>query len=288
MTRWLAVPLTVALTAFGTWLCLEVLADEQVEAPSAQGSIVSAPLGERRDYLVRLPESYGRAPRQRYPVVYVLDGSSQDVHTAASAALMARVGVLPEVIVVGIPNLDLESRQRDFTPPGMRQDLELANSPEGRADRFLEFMRAELMPEIDRRFRTTPRRVLAGNSRGGLLVMHALVAGQPRFEAYVANSPAMWREDGEMVKRLDRFLTGPRSPQGRLFLSLGGDENAKMKAGFQDTVRALQQHAPATLHWHWQLTPGAGHNSNAALATPVGLRWSFDDKWQPQKVTTGN
>lgn len=275
--------LAVLLTAIGTGLaCLHLIDGDESDPPSARGSIDSGVLGERRDYLVRLPASYERAPTRRYPVVYVLDGSSQDVHTAKAAALMASVEFVPEVIVVGIPNLDGDSRQRDFTPPGMRQDVEVADSPEGRADRFLEFMRAELMPEIDQRFRTTSERVLAGNSRGGLFVIYALAADPSRFQAYVANSPAMWRDDAEMVKRLQRALAANRALQASLFLSLGSDENDKMKSAFRATVRALQQHAPAGLRWHWQLTPGAKHGSNAALATPVGLRWSFDRAWQPR------
>jgi hypothetical protein len=126
MTRWLFVvlPLTVALTAVITWFASlyafeRPVFDESVE----QKTISSASLGEQREYLVHLPESYGREPNQRYPVIYVLDGSSQDMHTAASAALMARIGVTPEVIVVGIPNIDGKGRQRDYTPPGMRQDM---------------------------------------------------------------------------------------------------------------------------------------------------------------------
>ena len=53
----------------------------------------SSLLGEQRTYAVHLPDSYLRAPAKRYPVLYVLDGTSQSMHTAASAALMAFSGV---------------------------------------------------------------------------------------------------------------------------------------------------------------------------------------------------
>lgn len=136
--------------------------------------MLSTALGEQREYLVHLPRSYKAAPNQRYPVIYVLDGSSQDVHTAASAMLMANIGVLPEVIVVGIPNIDDKGRQRDYTPPGIRQDIDDRAGPEGRADPFLEFLRSELISEIDRSYRTTASRTLAGNSRGSLYADPAL------------------------------------------------------------------------------------------------------------------
>lgn len=117
-------------------------------------------------------------------MIDVLDGSSQDVHTAVSAALMARIGVMPEVIVVGIPNIDGKVRQRDYTPPGMRQDIDDSDSPEGRADKFFAFMSTEIIPEIDKNYRTSPSRMLSGNLRGGLFVTYALTVDPSLFEAY--------------------------------------------------------------------------------------------------------
>jgi predicted alpha/beta superfamily hydrolase len=282
MKKWLlvALPITVALTAVVTWFASLYVFERPVFDDSVQQKTMSsASLGEQREYLVHLPESYAHAPNQRYPVIYVLDGSSQDIHTAASAALMARIGVIPEVIVVGIPNVSGEGRQRDYTPPGMRQDVDDKDSPEGRADKFLAFMRSELIPEIDKNYRTTSSRILAGNSRGGLFVVYALTADPTLFETYFANSPAMWRDNDEMVERFDRFLQTNRSVKGTLFLSLGSDENDKMKAAFDSTTAVLQRDAPATLRWHSQFTEGAVHGNNAELATPVALRWAFDSTW---------
>ncbi len=277
-----ALPLAVALTALITWFSAlyvfeRPVFDESVE----QKTIASATLGEQRDYLVHLPESYGREPSRRYPVIYVLDGSSQDLHTAASAALMARIGVTPEFIVVGIPNVDGKGRQRDYTPPGMRQDIDVDDGPDGRADAFLAFLRGELIPEIERSYRTTSSRFLAGNSRGGLFVVYALTAEPALFETYLANSPAMWRDEDEMVGRLERFLRENPSTESALFLSLGEEENDKMKGAFERTVAALRSHAPASLRWRAQLTPGAVHRNNANRATPVALRWAHEPGWVP-------
>lgn len=284
LNKWTAVAfaLTAASTAGITWLaslyiCERPVFDESVQ----QHTMTSAILREERQYLVHLPQSYKFAPTQRYPVVYVLDGSSQDVHTAASAALMARIGVTPEVIVVGIPNVSGKGRQRDYTPLGMRQDIDAKNSPEGRADAFLAFIDDELAPEIDKSYRTSSTRILSGNSRGGLFVLHAFMADPSMFNAYVANSPALWRDDNEVVKRLDRFLRKRSPSQTSLFLSLGANENEKMKDAFRRTTTALNDHAPPTLRWRSEFTRGADHANNAALATPIALRWALDPGWQP-------
>ncbi len=284
MRKWpfIALPLVVVLTAVVTWFASLYAFERPVFDDSVQQkSMQSDSLGEQRAYLVHLPESYASAPDRRYPVIYVLDGSSQDVHTAASAALMASIGVIPEVIVVGIPNIDGQGRQRDYTPPGMIQDVDDRNSPEGRADVFLAFMRDELIPEVDKSYRTSASRMLAGNSRGGLFVIYALTAAPALFDTYLANSPALWRDSSEMVGRLDRFLQENGSVSGTLFLSLGSDENEKMKGAFESTISVLQSHAPASLRWRSQLTTGARHGDNAELATPVALRWALDPEWSP-------
>jgi predicted alpha/beta superfamily hydrolase len=288
MKKWMFIvlPLSVAVTAIITWFtCLYLFERPVFDGSVEQKSIHSPSLGELRDYLVHLPESYRSKPDQRYPVIYVLDGSSQDLHTAASAALMARIGVTPEVIVVGIPNISGQGRQRDYTPPGMRQDIDDNDSPDGEADKFLAFMRNELIAEIDKSYRTSPSRLIAGNSRGGLFVLYALMADPTLFNTYIANSPALWRDNDRVVEQFDRFLQNNRSTKSALFLSLGSDENDKMRGAFQRTITVLESRAPATLRWHSQFTAGAKHGNNAELATPVALRWAFDSEWVPARTS---
>ena len=264
--------LSLAITAAGSWLATAWWLGRDLPDPAIQQrSLHSVVLGEARTYFVHLPDSYARAPAQRYPVVYVLDGTSQSMHTAASADLMARIGAMPETIVVGIPSG--EARARDYTPPGMHRDGDEANAIDGEADRFLAFLQRELVPRVEREFRTRRERVLAGNSRGGLFVVYALTASPNAFDAWIANSPAMWRDDGAMVRRLEAFLRSHRDLHGALFLSLGGSENAKMTAAFRRTLAVLHEDAPAGLQWRSSITPGATHEDNARKATPIALQW---------------
>jgi hypothetical protein len=234
--------------------------------------LTSERLAENRPYLVGLPESYTNKSNHRYPVIYVLDGPSQGVPTARAAESLAREGVIPEVIVVAIPSVSTPARDRDYTPPGMRQDHERADSPEGRGDAFLAFLRDELIPKIDRDYRTTPFRMLAGNSRGGLFVIYSLIAEPALFDARFAHSTPLWRENDALVKRLDTFLKGAPALRGALFLSVGSRETERLKGGFEHTVDVLKKRAPRTLRWRAETTPNADHADNAQLATPLGFR----------------
>ena len=285
-TIWIRWMLSLVLVAAASWLATAYWFGRDIPDPSIQArTLASSVLGEERTYSVHLPDSYARAPTQRYPVLYVLDGTSQSVHVAATAELMARLGAMPEAIVIGIQSGD--ARNRDYTPPGMRQEADDAGSAEGQADRFLGFLQRELIPQVQREFRTTPRRTLVGNSRGGLFVVHAFTRQPALFDGYVAHSPALWRDDSAMVTRLDRFLRGHRDLRGKLFLSLGGDENPKMTAAFRKTIAALQRAAPPGLQWRSVITPGAVHDDNAQKATPVALQWLQQTEATPSTASTG-
>src|SRR5690606_28766310 len=116
-------------------------------------------------------------------------------------------------------------------------------------------------------------RVLAGNSRGGLFAVHAFTSQPELFDAWIANSPAHWRDDGEMVRRLRRFLRDTPDVRARLFLSLGGAENAKMTRAYRDTIAVLRRDAPRGLQWKAHSPPAATHSDNARKATPLALQW---------------
>lgn len=273
----LVLPLVIAATAAVTWLASLYVFERPVFSELVeQKQLDSRILNETRQYLVHLPASYREDSARRYPVIYVLDGSSQDVHTADSAALLARIGLMPEVIVVGIPNVSGEGRQRDYTPPYLRQDTDETNLAMGGGDAFLAFLRDELIPLIERDYRTESRRMLAGHSRGGLFVVYALTAAPDLFDAYFAHSPALWRDDHAMISRLRDFLAQDAGTERVLFLSLGSDENDKMRAAYDEAV-ALLSAAPARLTWRAYASAAANHRLNPVYATPVGLHWLYTD-----------
>ena len=63
--------------------------------------------------------------------------------------------------------------------------------------------------------------------------------------------------------------------QANLFLSLGSEENDKMKAAFQLAETVLKNYAPTSLRWCSQRTSGANHQTNAQLSTPTALLWAY-------------
>jgi len=245
------------------------------DAPTV-GRVTSAALGAVRDFSVRLPASYAREPRRRYPVIYVLDGPPLDGDTAAGAGRLAASGVAPELIVVGIPNMRRGGRARDFLPPSLSFRRCDGSPFTGGADRFLRFLRDELVPRIDRDYRTKAPRLLVGHSLGAIFVCYSLSAAPALFDARFAHSPAIWRDEDTIVAEVARTLSPGRALGGFFYVSVGAKEGDGMGLGFEK-LRALlaARAAAAGLRWRAEVTPGAVHETNVKLTTPSALRAYF-------------
>ncbi len=267
---------TISVSAAIAILAVRIVEDEAPVEGALLASIRSVVLDENREYLIHLPEGYEQGDGRRYPVLYVLDGHSQSEHTADAATLMARVGLIPPLIVVGVPSMDGDTRNRDYTPPDMRRDTDDASSLKGAADRFLVHLQTELIPRVERDFPTTRPRMLSGWSRGGLFVVYSQLAAPALFDARFAHSPALWRENDLIVGQVERTLAAAGFPESFLYLSLGADENEKMTAAFQHLIGVLRASAPPTLRWRADVSLKGTHDSNSRLSTPVGLCAMFN------------
>ena len=152
-------------------------------------TVTSAILNEDRRVLVHLPAGYDTSGK-RYPVLYLLDGT--DAFLLEMIAITNRLRIdrnAPEMIIVAIANTN---RDRDMLPVVAR---DYPGPP--RADAFLGFLEKELMPDIEKSYRTAQPRILQGKSLSGLFTIYALLARPTAFDAYVACSAGWFAENNE-------------------------------------------------------------------------------------------
>lgn len=235
-----------------------------------QTTIRSKILNEEREIIIHLPINYDK--KRKYPVMYVLDGSSQDKHIANKFEILSSAGYVPETIIVGIPNVNGKGRQRDYTPPYMKMDIDEKDSPLGEGDQFLYFIEKELFPFIEQNYSASKNRSLAGNSRGGLLVMYSLLYKPDLFKGRFCFSPAFWRDDNLIINKVSDFLDTQKNLSSFLYLSMGEDENEKMKNGFNEMTKTLSNKENDQLVWYSDFTKNAGHQNNAEISASVGIR----------------
>ena len=167
----------------------------------------SAILGEKRTCFIDLPDSYTdlSLADKKYPVIVLLDGNTFFKTVIGIVTFMSSVRnqnqIIPESIVVAIENVD---RERDFTVTKLKTKRP---NTMGGGQLFLNFIQKELIPYIDKNFRTEPTRTLIGHSLGGLLTLNAFMDQNNIFNAYISIDPSIWWEEKEMKLKIESITS---------------------------------------------------------------------------------
>jgi uncharacterized protein len=212
-------------------------------------SIHSKILGEQRKIWVYVPNSGpdGIYSKQRYPVVYLLDGDAHFYSVVGMIQQLSQVNgntICPEMIVVGIPNTD---RTRDLTPTHIVSDLPMMDSASsvtsGGGEKFISFIEKELIPHIDSIYPTEPYRMLIGHSFGGLMVINTIVHHSNLFNSYVSIDPSMWWDNYRLLKETKTALATKDFKGTSLFLGI-----ANTMPDGMDTLKARTDTTLDTKH----------------------------------------
>ncbi len=231
-------------------------------------TINSQILNEERTILVRVPPDYQTG--KKYPVLYMLDAHSPQNAMMVSIIEQQVWGeMMPEMLVVGIQNTN---RTRDMTPT----KTERAGS--GGGEKFLEFIEKEVIPLVEKNYRTQPFRVFAGHSLGGLTAVYAFVSRPDLFNAYIAASPVLHWDNKFVVKRAEELFKQNRVFDKTLFIALGDEPN--YSDGFNSFQNLLKQAKPKNLEYELREFKDENHGSIVLPAYYYGLRKVFEG-WQP-------
>ncbi|MCC6245691.1 MAG: hypothetical protein IT353_22860 [Gemmatimonadaceae bacterium] len=268
---------TRALRPMRVWAACIVLlpallgAQPKTEQQSNRDRLVRFPsvaLGETRIVHINLPPNY-RLAKRRYPVVVLLDGQVRPFFDMAVAATgYSLTGdlhdfAMPAQIVVGVEQGD--------------RSADLAR----REEAFTRFLTDELLPFLDREYRTVPFRTLIGHSLGGRFALSALCRAPTAFSATIAISPSLADSASARVRTC---LRAPTTHQRTLVLSAGSTE-ARADATVRTLAQFVRDSAPS---WRLGLVDGEGqgHTDTPFFAIPQGLRFVFETElWEIDRAS---
>ena len=236
--------------------------------------IKSAILNQSRSLTISKPEDYDDST-DRYPVLYLLDGESNFEFTAAIVHFLAENDRIPGMVVVGIDSGDSPQRTHDLTTPS-QVEIENRFSPgNGGADAFLAFISGELVPYIEKNYRTRPYRILVGHSFGGLFAIHTLATRPTLFNAFIAIDPSAGWNDGTEIVRIHRMLSELKDLQADLFISAANDLG-NATPDVQQLAVALESIKLKSFRWKFEWMKEETHGSIPLLGVYSGLCTIFD------------
>lgn len=260
---------------------------QDLAPPSPQRLVIhSNILNEDRVIWVRMPAA-ARRSKENYAVLYMTDAGANVNEIGSIIDFLVDNNRIPPLIVVGITNTD---RNRDLTPTHADEkhsDGTVESLPtSGGADRFLDFIQTELVPEIEKRYATQPYRIFTGHSFGGLFAIHALITRPELFNAYIAVSPSLWWDDAHTLHQAQQFFARQKEFKKTLFFSLG-NEGTDMSEGFEQLQKRLSGTLPKGFVVESARFSDETHGSTVLVAHYAGLRAIFAG-WQiPREPKTG-
>ena len=215
--------------------------DDETPVPAGElltETVVSrALLGPRRIWIY-LPPGYAAATDSLYPVMYVLDGANyvekMDVPRVLDR-LIARKAIPPVIAV--------------FSEPGDRQE-EYTRNP-----RWRTFITSELVPQIDKRFRTFPapdHRIILGSSLAAYGAVDLAVEFPSVFGLCAAIAPP--DQTASVIANQPRAKSAAVSIR---FFVLGGVYDAMIDGARRLRTTLDGVNAPVT---YWEAPEG--HNTN--------------------------
>ncbi|MEO6313999.1 MAG: alpha/beta hydrolase-fold protein [Chitinophagaceae bacterium] len=241
------------------------------DLPIIPDSLYSQVLKEGRRLEIVLPDNYKPADSGKYDVLYITDGE-WNTRIVSNIRQFLNIQFIPENIIVSIPNVypnGANQRGRDFTP------THSAGMPEsGGAEKFLSFIKTELIPYINKKYKTNGENTLYGSSLGGIFAMYTFCKEPELFQSYLIADPAWWW-DNSFISTLVKANLDKLASMDKTLLITGREGAPYQYMGIAkvDTILAAAKAKGA--HWKTMLYNDETHNAMIFRTIYDGLKYTY-------------
>ena len=227
-------------------------------------TINSSKLGEERELKIQLPRNYDTNLQKEYPLIIVLDGDYLFEPMAGNVDYYSYWDDIPESIVVGI-NMD-GKRDQD----GFYDDQRFLPDKSGAL--FFEFLGMELLPFLDKEYRTAKFIAVAGHDITANFINYYLFKPEPLFNAYINLSPDL---APEMAQRITTSLETAQNPRW-FYLATASNDIPHLEQKTVQLDSQLKMIENPNLHYTFDNFENATHYTLVARALPKALEAIFE------------
>jgi predicted alpha/beta superfamily hydrolase len=222
-----------------------------------------------KDYQLYLsfPKNYSTKDSISYPILYVMDGQIAFSTIRGMRTLFDLGPLIEDVIIVGIGTSNWEvNRYQDFTPSVDTSEDEERNgtSKSGGAAKFLESIKTEITPFLDKNYKTNADRGITGHSLGGLFTAYCLINSDGYFTRFGINSPSLWWDNEKVLNQAVTQFTENKIwdlPQTKVFISVGDREGSSMVPTMMKFSKYLEDSNYENIDLKWKIFDEENHIS---------------------------
>jgi enterochelin esterase-like enzyme len=229
----------------------------KIEKSQLSSTLLRLPL----EFRVYLPPCYDKQPDRRYPVLYLIHGSSfnddqwERLGVGVTSDALIAAGIISPYIVV-MP------RDREWTQPTV--------------DKFGEALIQSLIPWIDGNYRTLSdrsHRAIGGLSRGGAWAVHLGLSHWELFGTIGAHSLAVFDTDAPYY--INQWLEAlPRDALPRIYLDIGDHDREII---FKSAVWFESRLTESGIPHEWHLNIGSHDEAYWKSHVEDYIRWYTQD-----------
>ncbi|MEZ0180606.1 alpha/beta hydrolase [Flavobacterium oncorhynchi] len=229
-------------------------------------NIQSQKLGEERRITIELPASYEAKPDKKYPVLYLLDGDYLFDPFSGAVSYGTYWDDIPEMIIIGI-HQNKDGERYDDTTIDQNEGL-----PFEKGANFFEFIGAELVPYIEKKYRTSPFRIIAGHDVTASFANFYLYKENPLFSAYICLSPEL---APKMEVRIAEKFAKIQKPIF-YYLSAGEGDIKKIKEPIEKLDNNIKIANNPLVNYKYELFKNATHYTEVLHSIPSALYQIFE------------
>lgn len=231
--------------------------------------IASKIVNEDRIINIWIPTNYANN-NAGFPVLYMPDGGIKEdfPHIANTLAKLIENNNIAPIILVGIENTE---RGRDLTGfSEINEDAKYCPLTDG-AKNFRAFITDELIPEINKKYKTTNEKGIIGESLAGLFVMETFFTAPNSFDFYVAMDPSLWWNNHYLERMANTYLK--EFPNKEIKLWFAGSDAEDISKHTYNVAKALKNNQPKKLTWKYSDEPNEKHNTIFRATKEKALTW---------------
>lgn len=234
--------------------------------------IESKQVGETRIINVWVPEEYTQN-KEALPVMYMADGGIEEdfPHVAMTFSKLIQSKQIPPFILVGIENTQ---RRRDLTGPTIVKKDKTIAPVVGGSEKFRAFISEELIPEINKRYKTSDKKGILGESLSGLFVMETLLLQPQLFDYYIAFDPSLWWNNHHLVKTAKEQLA--KLPVDKKAVWFAGSDAKDIFTHTNQLSKILKRENPSDLEWMYSAEPNEQHSTIFKATKEKALIWTLN------------